>query len=47
MNPTNERMFPIGSTVAIGKVTKLVENPVDISDNMANMALNGPQSTST
>ncbi|KAH8105024.1 eukaryotic polypeptide chain release factor 3 [Phellopilus nigrolimitatus] len=34
-----------GRTVAIGKVTKLIENPIDVSDGIASLALGGPAAT--
>ncbi|EJD00906.1 uncharacterized protein FOMMEDRAFT_90457, partial [Fomitiporia mediterranea MF3/22] len=35
------------TTVAIGKVTKLIESPLDLSENIANLALGGPSANST
>ena len=36
-----------GKTVAIGKVTKLIENPIDLSDNVAKLALGGASQNAT
>ncbi|KAL5530463.1 SUP35 [Sanghuangporus sanghuang] len=36
-----------GKTVAIGKVTKLIETPMDLSENIANLALGGTSANST
>ncbi|KAL5488317.1 SUP35 [Sanghuangporus weigelae] len=36
-----------GKTVAIGKVTKLIETPMDLSENIANLALGGTSTNST